>query len=140
MLSGTSTTEIHTCGYFSNTVDMDPGTATVNFTSIGNNDAFVQKITESTSFSKRTLGEKYIKGIECHIYPNPASQIMNVELGKIYETGNVSIMNIEGAVIMEDFINNQQSTVIQINEIPAGIYFIKITAPDLNKTIKFLKY
>lgn len=138
-LSGTSSTEIYTCGYFSNTVDMDPGTSTVNLSSAGAYDAYVQKINEYTAYSKRTieLVENDLK--EPFIYPNPASDIINVELGKICEEGTVIIMQLNGSVILENSINNQQFIEFEIGNLTKGIYFINIISSEINKFFKFVK-
>lgn len=139
-LSGSSSTNIYICGYFGNTVDMDPGSSTANITSSGGIDAFVQKINESTSFNKKTSALVLNELKSCYVYPNPASNAINVELGSVFETGSISIYSINEAFLIEKLINNQQFIELDINHLPQGLYYLKIKSKDFSKIIKFVKY
>lgn len=71
---------IYTVGYFSNTVDFNPGSGTNNLTSAGSTDAFVQKMTSSGVYS----WAKKIGG-------TGADQANSVAVaGDVYTTGNFS--------------------------------------------------
>jgi hypothetical protein len=81
--SGISTADlfgnVYTTGYFSGTVDFDPGTGTFNLTSAGNYDIFVTKTNASGNFiwAKRMGGT----------YNNLSYAITIDSLGNVYTTG-----------------------------------------------------
>lgn len=68
------------------------------------------------------------------IYPNPASNILNIE-NKTQETiTNISIYSIKGDLVMQS-----KSNTIAVSDLQNGVYFVKI---ELNKTVlnyKFVK-
>ena len=85
---------VYTTGYFSGTVDFDPGTGTTNLTSNGSLDVFVQKLTPLTTGIIENSFE-----YEPTVYPNPTLGNFSIDLGAVYESSIVSITDISGKLI-----------------------------------------
>ncbi len=58
------------------------------------------------------------------VYPNPARDIINVELEENIEFGNITIMNASGMVLKSISINDS-NMMIDISELPTGTYLLK---------------
>lgn len=71
------------------------------------------------------------------IYPNPANEILNIELSSI-DASSVSIINALGEVVL---INKQeiQHTTFNIKHLNSGIYFIKVESKQGTLIKKFIK-
>ena len=76
-----------------------------------------------------------IKAGSVHIYPNPASTKLHIDL-PTQATADYTIYNIMGQVIQQG--NLQGSSVIHIEPLACGMYYLKITGKE-NTTIKFVK-
>lgn len=62
---------------------------------------------------------------EVHIYPNPTSESITVELTQPCENCRIEIANTLGQKLMVDAIN-QNSKILNLKSFPKGIYFISI--------------
>lgn len=51
---------VYSTGYFSGTVDFDPGAGTFNLTSAGSNDVFISKLTQEFLFATTGIGADQI--------------------------------------------------------------------------------
>ncbi|MGH1337157.1 MAG: SBBP repeat-containing protein [Aureispira sp.] len=74
-----STGNVYTTGRFQNTVDFDPGIGTMNLVSLGNNDAFIQKLDPNGNFiwAKQLSGTGFEGTEALHLDAN----------GNVYTTG-----------------------------------------------------
>ncbi|MFH2142069.1 MAG: T9SS type A sorting domain-containing protein [Bacteroidota bacterium] len=74
---------------------------------------------------------------EVKIYPNPANTEVRVRVieEKIYE---IKLINSQGKIVNQ-IVSNQTETVINIESLPQGVYFISVTCEDLNFIGKFVK-
>lgn len=70
-------------------------------------------------------------------YPNPAKQIINIDLMENHIESEVMIINSLGAVILKQSINQSHSS-IDISRLPKGVYFVVIDADLSNKSL-FIK-
>ncbi len=71
------------------------------------------------------------------VYPNPASHVINLDLGKI-NVGLIKIIDPKGSVVLlKDFYSNKLK--IDISGLSDGIYLINIISGNINKKIIFLK-
>lgn len=66
-----------------------------------------------------------------NIYPNPSKGIVNIETS---ELANYSIMDINGKEIANGMVNGQ----VELNQLSAGIYIVKVTMYDTVKNIKLI--
>lgn len=58
------------------------------------------------------------------IYPNPSSDLINIEGININESNKLSLYDIHGKLILEKYITD--NTTIDISSLESGIYFIKL--------------
>lgn len=88
---------VYTTGYFSNTVDFDPGAGTFNLTSTGGIDVFISKLDSSGNF----IWAKHIEGTE-----NKMGYSLAIDIsGNVYTAGYF-----QGTVIVDPSIGNVNLT------------------------------
>ncbi|HEX7413552.1 MAG TPA: S8/S53 family peptidase [Bacteroidia bacterium] len=94
------------------------------------------------------LADQILKGIaginelrmmndELRIYPNPASSILNVECLMVNESSTLVITDILGNTLKQVPFNTQHLT-LNINDLAAGMYIVKITSTTGNSYTKKL--
>ncbi|MFN0202462.1 MAG: T9SS type A sorting domain-containing protein [Bacteroidia bacterium] len=76
------------------------------------------------------VNNKTIEWISANVYPNPASNYVNIQIGTKVETAiKVQMLNLQGAVVKEWFISQDETdTNLELNleGITKGLYFMKI--------------
>ncbi len=90
--------------------------------------------------------DNYIIGIntlldysQIELHPNPAYDLINLKIPHKTQNINVSILNSVGKLVKQiNHINPSESIEIRIDDLVAGIYFIRIK--QLNYSSKFIKY
>ncbi len=73
------------------------------------------------------------------VYPNPANNILNIELDEVYEVINLRILNILGKEVQQKQFNREQLLRIDISELPTGPYFIHLQTPEGKASIRVVK-
>lgn len=69
-------------------------------------------------------------------YPNPATNILNIE--NTNEIDTVAITNTLGQAVMKQAVNNN-STQVDVSSLSSGIYFVTVTSGNAAKIIKIIK-
>ncbi len=76
---------------------------------------------------------------EFSIYPNPVTDILTITMER--KIKSIQIIDLNGSVVSDHSDNYQKQIVIDVNQLPIGLYFIKITdemeGSYLKKMIKF---
>ena len=73
------------------------------------------------------------------LFPNPAIKFINIETKNTAYLGQtVKICNVYGGVVISQLLLTQKTT-ITIQQLPAGVYFVKIGDGKENKTVRFVK-
>lgn len=88
-----------------------------------------------------TVEENIFELVNVKVYPNPASEILYIrfEVPLDGEVG-VFILNQQGSLVLSDFI--EATTVekqINMQEYPAGVYFIRLVKGKLSNVYKVVK-
>jgi hypothetical protein len=83
--------------------------------------------------STTTLGINSLK-----IKPNPASNFITIETAATSVTGRLSILNLTGQDLISQRISEKR-TVINISDLPAGVYFVRLTNNTTVETGKIIK-
>ncbi|OFX41281.1 MAG: hypothetical protein A2X08_01710 [Bacteroidetes bacterium GWA2_32_17] len=118
-------------GFFSNTVDFDPGSATVNLISGGLYDVFVIRLYMSTGIDDINNNLNYT------IYPNPSNGKFNIEIDNSL-INSIEIFNIVGQKVYSKYnIKNTKSEVDISNQFN-GIYFLNVTTNKTTFTTKVI--
>lgn len=84
----------------------------------------------STAISEQARKSKMIR-----IYPNPAEDYISISTPNDIVLGAIRIRDIRGSLIME-FVQESHDQMIDISELPKGIFFIQI---GKNEAYKFVK-
>lgn len=80
--------------------------------------------------------KKINRALNVNVYPNPSSNIINIDFGTTTNNATGIITNTIGSVVSENTFNNNQSQyTINTNNFSEGIYFIHIESGD-KKAIK----
>ncbi len=73
-----------------------------------------------------SINSKKTRSSEVKIYPNPANDIINIEIENNIQNGEILIYNSIGHLVNRiDLTNNHKS--INLSNFNNGLYFIKIT-------------
>lgn len=76
------------------------------------------------------------------MYPNPANELVNIEMGNIADDATISITDISGKTIAQKTFSPKNNTIIanfDIRSYPAGIYLVNVQSSALIKTMKLTK-
>jgi PKD repeat protein len=92
---------------------------------------------ESTSIKNEYLGISNSSNINFLIYPNPASDFINLKSDSGID--GYLIYDIKGSLILKSTNNNSNDLSISLKNIYSGIYFIKIKSGTYKETVKFIK-
>ena len=92
---------------------------------------------ESTSIKNEYLSLSNPMDISFMIYPNPASDYINV-ISESVINGYV-IYDIKGTLVLEAVKNNSNDLTISLKNIYSGIYFLEIKSGTHKETVKFIK-
>ena len=65
-----------------------------------------------------------------NIYPNPATEYINIENNQYFSNANISLISITGEIITKRKMNGKVT--IPVSDIPAGLYFLKIDSNNGN--------
>ncbi|MCF8372446.1 MAG: SBBP repeat-containing protein [Bacteroidales bacterium] len=73
-------------------------------------------------------GAEEFSGIK--IYPNPANDILYIDLGNSLGSGKIELINTSGQVLMVKEIGNQTKLEFDLRHLPAGEYFIRLIVEE----------
>ena len=85
--------------------------------------------------------DEEFSNIELTIYPNPATDILQIEFEKYADyTANFQLLDASGKILQESTIQSNKSTV-EMNSYQAGTYMLNIISESENiKTFKIIKH
>ncbi|MFK7796514.1 MAG: T9SS type A sorting domain-containing protein, partial [Aureispira sp.] len=122
---------------------------TITLDSSGNFSRFVNK----PGFSVNTLAPILNSNInttnietvawEVELYPNPANRVINLQLNTPEAlNGQVSILALTGQVVKQQILDQaagNSQLQLSIEELPAGVYFVRLATENQQQTLKFIK-
>ncbi len=73
-----------------------------------------------------------------NLYPNPAKQVLNIDVKKQIELSSISIFNTLGQQILV-IPNAQKTKLVDVSSLKTGNYFIKVTSTKGSASGKFVK-
>ena len=96
---------------------------------------------DGLSISPVGISSTVISSSPVSVYPNPVSSELHLEFSKGISNENLTIqlIDINGKILKEEVHTRPQSTSINVEEIPNGLYFIRIVTPQGIYTEKVLK-
>ncbi|WP_047548809.1 T9SS type A sorting domain-containing protein [Psychroserpens sp. Hel_I_66] len=94
-----------------------------------------------TASSCSTLGmDEAILAEHISIYPNPAKHILNIDAASHLRLESAIIFDVQGRKVMVRDLNKSDNTLhaIDVSQLQAGVYFIKIGMDSTSTTKKFI--
>jgi hypothetical protein len=78
------------------------------------------------------------KKVSVDVYPNPVQDFLNINIDGQVEEVMVSIFSVSGQLIRQENLSETNNS-INLNELDAGLYFIKIEGQNINVFQKIIK-
>lgn len=100
---------------------------------------FAQSLNENMANESSAIFKESISATDAKIYPNPCKQEkVTVELYQ-NEIKEISLTNITGKeVFLENYLIPENKTQIQLNDIPNGLYIVKVKTSKNTLVVKKL--
>ncbi|GAO30340.1 hypothetical protein JCM15548_12603 [Geofilum rubicundum JCM 15548] len=93
---------------------------------------------ESTTTIDRVLKQE--NNANMVIYPNPFTDILNVDLRGSNDTeGSITIFCLNGRVLLTQKNNGSGPVALNLSHLPNGVFFCRYTSSTVNKSIKIIK-
>ncbi len=89
--------------------------------------------TPFTTANCAVLSTNDFEDTKLQLYPNPASNEVNIQLAETSGNYNVSIYNMLGVLVLENDNQSNTNSELNISQLNSGIYFVKIIDAE-NKT------
>jgi hypothetical protein len=88
-----------------------------------------------------TIKEKQDMPVDLKIYPNPVSEYINIQFEEPVEWEvPVSVLDSQGRVIKSDVVESTMlQKIINIQDLPAGLYYLRLTRGKLVNIYKVVK-
>jgi len=99
-------------------------------------DIFIAKLSISLVLS---VSQSFSSDLDATFYPNPAHQVVNIDLGAPYAKINVEVIDVVGQLVLRQRFDYSQHFTIDLSEIRSGIYFIRINSADKSSILKIIK-
>jgi len=85
------------------------------------------------------INEKVLASKKLRIFPNPSTNIINIETSGMPAIGQLSITNLNGVTLRAQEVM-QSITKIDISNLPNGIYFVRVTNDKTVEVGKLVKH
>jgi hypothetical protein len=80
-----------------------------------------------------------LSNVHLIVYPNPVTDVLNIDLtGKIGE-GTISILTLEGKVMQTQNTSGKSLVTLNLSRLTQGIYLCRYSNTLENKTVKIIK-
>ncbi len=123
-------------GLFQETMDLDPGPDNYDVQSNGSEEMFMIRfneiIVDAEEFSKAEQKDIFL-------YPNPSQNLIEVNLGEVYNTGEMSLVDVHGRSLKKVEFLNSSIVQMKIDDVLIGQYFLRINTGDQQIVIKLIK-
>ena len=90
------------------------------------------------TFTYTGIEDQTISKVDIRIYPNPASNVLNIE-SDINMYSNYEVINTLGQTITIGKITNATKAALNIEKLPAGVYYIQLHDEKSVSQLKFVK-
>lgn len=97
-------------------------------------------LTESKSFTNNTLGIKTNSLNDVYVYPNPASERLNIVVSSEVELPeSITIYNYLGQLVVSKNVRNSNDLNVNTSSFSNGVYLITVARGNDTKTLRFVK-
>lgn len=85
-------------------------------------------------------GVNELNSDELNVYPNPANDVVTVQLNDVEEDLEIEWLSAEGNIVnVKETISNKNQITFNIKDLESGIYYLKIKGERSNQTVKISK-
>ena len=92
----------------------------------------------NSNFSAAGVKE-HLNTIDLKLYPNPTKDNLTISFKESFNQASVEIVDIIGKGLLSTQAKNNTKIILNVSELPSGIYFAKITSDNKSITKKFVK-
>lgn len=118
------------------TAEANPNTAERTATITISGSGVESKTITVTQNAAVGIGDNTLTAIE--LYPNPATEIINIKLPSGVEMATVELLSING-VVLKTIAINSSVTPVDISAMAKGIYIFRITSANSNTVVRWIK-
>lgn len=87
-----------------------------------------------------TLGvDDFEEGSSLRLYPNPTSDVLNIEFKSVIADGTLEVFDILGKQVFVQSITSNNITQIDVTNWESGLYLIKMSSENGEETKRFIK-
>jgi len=79
------------------------------------------------------------ENIQISIFPNPTSDILNVDLSEIEDIGTIEILNLQGILLDRKQFTSNSTITFDVSGFPSGLYFVIAKYGEHQKVFKVAK-
>lgn len=97
------------------------------------NSAIVTNTTLNTISTPLGIEENNVNAIESSLYPNPATDNINVAFGRPV-SGTLSLVDVTGRVVKSISLNNSEEVIINLDGLSSGVYGITMPGIKFNQS------
>ncbi len=83
----------------------------------------------------QVMGESLL---DFEMYPNPTSEVVNLQFDG-QDARTITVTNLQGQKVMENIVSGNSNVVIDVEEIPTGVYLITVVGTNNTLTKKLIK-
>ncbi|MBT8195562.1 MAG: T9SS type A sorting domain-containing protein, partial [Bacteroidia bacterium] len=80
-----------------------------------------------------------IESLNYSIYPNPVSNMLNVEVADAAKDVHLTVYTTTGIVVQEELFENSSKIRISTSAYKSGLYILKLNSDSGTEFIKFVK-
>ena len=77
--------------------------------------------------------------LEVIVYPNPVSDILNVQLSNIDANTTIQLINMNGQVVTAPIVLLTSTATVDMSGIESGVYFLKVTSNGATAEVRLVK-
>lgn len=83
---------------------------------------------------------EYAKNKQLNTYPNPVTDLLTIDLSDVKNAnGTLTILNVEGRVMKTQTVSSSDIVLLDMSQLPKGIYFCQYKNETEIKTVKVIK-
>jgi uncharacterized repeat protein (TIGR01451 family) len=72
-------------------------------------------------------------------YPNPTQDVINLDLRQTISHATINVFALDGKLVSQQQLYNQQQTQIDLRQLPEGMYMIQVVSDRQNTVLKVVK-
>lgn len=128
--------------FYANAASLAPNTTYIARAFVETQNGQVAYSEEREFYTSNVTGLAEVKEneLEFKLYPNPANEQVNVVFSNLDERAVLSVFDLQGRLVAkQDITKGQKETRINVSNLNAGMYYIKLQGVKTNKVEKLIK-